>query len=36
MLAFVCMGAVTLLSSLVFRRIDTPAVPRPATSRPAA
>ncbi|MBJ9655546.1 DHA2 family efflux MFS transporter permease subunit [Burkholderia multivorans] len=36
MLAFVCMGAVTLLSSLVFRRIDTPAAPRPATSRPAA
>lgn len=36
MLSFVCMGAVTLLSSLVFRRIDTAAPARPAVSQPSA
>ncbi|HEP6273898.1 TPA: DHA2 family efflux MFS transporter permease subunit [Burkholderia vietnamiensis] len=36
MLSFVCMGAVTLLSSVVFRRIDAGASPTPAASRPSA
>ncbi|CAG9220556.1 hypothetical protein BVI1335_3550003 [Burkholderia vietnamiensis] len=36
MLSFVCMGTVTLLSSVVFRRIDAGASPTPAASRPSA
>ncbi|MBP0610670.1 MULTISPECIES: MFS transporter [Burkholderia] len=36
MLSFACMGAVTLLSSVVFRRIDTAAPPAGAAARPSA
>lgn len=36
MLSFACMGAVTLLSSVVFRRIDTAAPPAHAAARPSA
>ncbi|WP_107312825.1 DHA2 family efflux MFS transporter permease subunit [Burkholderia metallica] len=36
MLSFVCMGTVTLLSSAVFRRIDTAAPPAGAAARPSA
>jgi len=36
MLSFVCMGSVTLLSSVVFRRIDTAAPPRPVAPRASA
>ena len=36
MLSFTCMGVVTLLSSVVFRRIDTAAPPASAAARPSA
>ncbi|WP_306716728.1 DHA2 family efflux MFS transporter permease subunit [Burkholderia dolosa] len=36
MLSFVCMGAITLLSSVVFRRIDGAPSPRAAAQRPSA
>jgi len=36
MLSFACMGAVTLLSSVVFRRIDAAAPPAGAAARPSA